>query len=180
MTSAIYIRDYAKYYKTEDYLFGEMANNIRSRSPIYINLEELLYITFWKSPRNLHSVMENNNAEVIEITKIALNIKEERKKIKTLTSKIKRKSLKGVGVAIASAILTIIDPERYGVIDFHAWHALYGQKKSLFSAKDYLKYLNDIRQKALEEGVRPRTIDKGLLIKDIGLAETIIISQREQ
>lgn len=171
------ISDYAKYYKTEDYLFGDMANDIKARNPIYITLEELLYIAFWKSSRNLHSVIENDSAEVIEITKAALSIKEERKKIETLTNEIQGKKLKGIGVAIASAILAITDPDQYGVIDFHAWHALYEEEKSLFSVEDYLKYLNDIRRKALEEGVSPRAIDKGLLIKDIGMAERIINSQ---
>jgi len=168
------IKDYAKYYKTEDYLFSDMADIIRARIPIFITLEELLYITSWKSPRNLHLVMENNNEDVIEITKIALNRKEELEKIETLTSNIKGKRLKGVGVAIASAILTIINPHQYGVIDYHAWKALYKEKKSLFSCKDYLKYLKDIRQIAQAERVSPREIDKGLLVKDIGLAERII------
>jgi len=174
------ICDYVKYYKTEDYLFGEMANNIRARSPIHITLEELLYITFWKSPRNLRSVMKNNSQDVIEITKGGLNKKEGLEKTLALTTRINGKKLTGVGVAIASAILTIIDPEQYGVIDFHAWHALYGEKKSLFSAKDYLKYLNDIKRIAEEEGVTPREIDKGLLIKDTGIAEIIIQNQSEQ
>jgi len=171
------IIDYAKYYKTEDYLFGEMANSIRVRDPLYITLEELLYITFWKSPRNLHSVIQNDNAGVIDITRVALSIKEERNKVETLTSGVEGKRLKGVGVAIASAILTIIDPNRYSIIDFHVWHALYGETKLLFSTKDYLEYLKDVRQKAKEEGVTPREIDKGLLIKDTGMAERIIGSQ---
>jgi thermostable 8-oxoguanine DNA glycosylase len=151
-----------------------MTNNIRRRSPIHITLEELLYITFWKSPRNLQAVKKNNNKDVIEITKKGLNRKENREKILALTTKINGKKLTGVGVAIASAMLTIIDPNQYGIIDFHAWHALYGEKKSLFSAEDYLKYLKDIKKIAEEEGVTPRDIDKGLLVKDTGIAERII------
>jgi len=168
------ICDYARYYKTEDYLFGGMANGIKARSPIYNTLEELLYITFWKSPRNLHSVKDNDSGEVIEITKVAFSTEDEEKKIKVLTSEFQGKRLKGVGVAISSAILTIVDPNRYGVIDFHAWRALYGEKQSLFSVADYLRYLKDIRKEAEEEGVTPRQIDKGLLIRDTGIAERII------
>lgn len=167
------ISEYAKYCKTEDYLFKNMANRIKSRKPIYITLEELIYITFWKSPRNLHFILINNNATVKEISRAALSIKDEVNKIKTLTKGLGRKRLKGVGVAIASAILTILNPNRYGVIDFHAWRALYGEKRSNFSLDDYLRYLNDLRQKAQEEKTTPREIDKGLLIKDTGIVEKI-------
>lgn len=177
--NALKIKDYAKYYKTEDYLFGDMANNIRARSPIHVNLEELLYITFWKSPRNLQAVKKNNNKNVIEITKGGLNKTEDFKKISALAVEIDGKKLKGVGIAIASAILTIIDPNSYGVIDFHTWHALYGNEQPQFSTEDYLKYLKDIRQKAQEEGVTPREIDKGLLIKDTGIVERIKQAQNE-
>lgn len=170
--NALKIKDYAKYYKTEDYLFGEMAETIRARNPIYITRQELLYIIFWKSPRNLHSILENSKDDVKEISKLALSREDDWERIRLLTTEIKGKKLKGVGVAIASAILTVINPNLYGVIDFHAWRALYNKEKnSQFDKKDYMTYLQDIRRIAKEENSTPREIDKGLLIKDIGLAD---------
>lgn len=55
-------------------------------------------------------------------------------------------SLPGVGIGIATAILTLAHPQNYGIIDYRVWKVLYGKKKKTFTLKDYHKYLEDIRR----------------------------------
>jgi len=147
------IKEYAKYYKTEENLFKELKN---AKS---LTKQQLRQVIFWKSPRNLKQE-KNSEEDVINKTIDALSKTVDEEKIKTLCD------LKGIGVAIASAILTMVNPEKYGIIDFHAWRALYKEKKESFTKKDYIKYLKEIQKTAKEENITPREIDKGLLIKD--------------
>jgi thermostable 8-oxoguanine DNA glycosylase len=70
--------------------------------------------------------------------------------------------LHGVKPRVASAILTFYDPQRFGVMDKLAWKSLYGEDKEEFSPKDYVKYLEDIRQLAKQYNLSPRGIDLAL------------------
>ena len=78
-------------------------------------------------------------------------------------------SLSGVGIPVASAILTLTDPNDYGVIDTRVWQLLYfydmvstkptGQG---FSIKDWLDYLSMLRRFAQEFNVGARHIERTL------------------
>jgi len=151
------------YAEKEKRLFVEIANNVKERK--YLKKEEFLEIVRWKSVRAIRKA-ENNPKEIIEeITKLALEVNNEEVKIRVLTS------LKGVSIPMASSILTIVNPEKYGVIDIRAWHSLYNlglinYKKDTFNIKDWLLYLNIIRKLAGESNLTPREIDKALFMYD--------------
>jgi hypothetical protein len=54
--------------------------------------------------------------------------------------------LRGVGVPVASAILTLVYPDRYAVIDYRGWSRVFGgKKKTSFLPSDYLRYLKRVR-----------------------------------
>lgn len=64
--------------------------------------------------------MRLNSPYVIRrATGAVLIARSERDRIETLTR------LRGVGVPSASAILTLLDPKRYGVIDIRVWQLLH-------------------------------------------------------
>jgi len=72
---------------------------------------------------------------------------------------------------MASSILTIHYPEKYGVIDIRDWHTLYNlrlveYKKDVFNVKDWLLYLKIIRDLGKKYGVTQREIDKAIFMYD--------------
>ena len=68
-------------------------------------------------------------------------------------------ALPGVGLGVATAILTLAHPKDYGIIDFRAWKVLYGEDKRVFTVGDYAKYLADLRKIAVELGCDAQEAD---------------------
>ncbi len=80
------------------------------------------------------------------ISRKTISTKYERRKIDLLTR------LKGVSIPTASAILTLIEPQNYGVIDIRVWKLLYlygvVKKKPRgqgFTFDDWFHYLSKLR-----------------------------------
>ena len=63
--------------------------------------------------------MKNSEEEVISTSKGVLSTDFEKRRLELLVE------LKGVAIPTASAILTLIDPENYGVIDIRVWQVLF-------------------------------------------------------
>src|ERR1700736_2911333 len=76
---------------------------------------EFVKMCRWKSARAIHHYERNTPAAIQRTSREVLRTRDERHRLALLTR------LKGVSVPTASAILTLIDPERYGVIDIRAW-----------------------------------------------------------
>jgi hypothetical protein len=70
--------------------------------------------------------------------------------------------LRGIGVPVASAVLAIVEPAKYGVIDFRGWRRLFGTEKTAFSVSDYKDYLAELRRLAGELGWRVRDVDEAV------------------
>lgn len=68
-------------------------------------------------------------------------------------------ALPGVGLGVASAILTLAYPEEYAIIDFRVWKLLYGVDKRTFTIGDYRKYLQDVRKIASELDCDAQEVD---------------------
>ncbi len=121
---------------------------------------EFLAMCRWKSPRaRLH--YERNTAPVIRRTSTAaLAARSERERMEHLTA------LPGVSVATASAILTLIDPLRYGVLDIRCWQLLFSVRSvavnesgRAFTIRQWEQYLTRLRGHARALGVSARTIE---------------------
>lgn len=80
---------------------------------------EFIKMCRWKSPRATRHYERNTTAAIRRASREALRTPSERRRLEVLTG------LAGVSVPTASAILTLIDPRRYGVIDIRAWRLLY-------------------------------------------------------
>jgi len=72
----------------------------------------------WKSPRSRLHYERSGPATIRRVSTAALAARDEQARIAHLVA------LPGVSVATASAILTLIDPARYGVLDIRCWQLL--------------------------------------------------------
>ncbi len=126
----------------------------------YLNKDEFLEICMWKSPRPKKFYLSNSGESVENILREVLSSNSEEAKMGLLTS------LKGVSIAVASAILTLLNPKDYGVIDIRIWQLLYNYgevnrnpKGQGFCIADYIDYLDILRKYAREFNVNARKIE---------------------
>lgn len=139
-------------YKSDD---AALSAGVRIASGNYgrSNIETIFE---WKTKgRGRSRLRSNSDEEIADALCSAAKAKTERAAIAVLSG------LQGVGVPVASAILTAIDPERYTVIDFRALQAL-GNNSEDRSVNFYLAYLNACRQLARKYKVTLRDFDRAL------------------
>jgi hypothetical protein len=120
---------------------------------------EFMSICLWKSPRPKKRYKSNLDAEIESITKTAFKESDEKKKMLLL------KKLNGIGIPTASSILTVVFPEKYGIIDIRCLDALQiiGKNiKKTISVNNWIKYTNIIRTIAEDNKLTPRNIDQAL------------------
>jgi thermostable 8-oxoguanine DNA glycosylase len=121
---------------------------------------EFIKMCRWKSPRAVHHYERNAPATIRTKSRQLLRSRDERHRLELLTS------LKGVSVPTASAILTLIDPERYGVIDIRVWQLLFriGAVANKpggigFRFAEWERYLSILRHHARALGVPVRRVE---------------------
>ncbi len=116
---------------------------------------QLLPIARWKSPRRKGLIASNDPAVVGEILGVACSAAHERTALAVLCG------LSGVGVPMASAILTAIDQVRYTVIDRRVLNVLTGNEWDP-TVDDYVRYLEFCKGRAKAYGVSLRNLDRAL------------------
>lgn len=121
---------------------------------------EFIEICRWKSPRATRHYRLNRAATVRAVTRRALASRSERRRLALLTG------LRGVSVPVASAILTLLEPRRYGVLDIRAWQLLHvlGVVSSRpggtgFTFPQWREYLGVLRSEARALGVTARAVE---------------------
>ena len=126
----------------------------------YLTKDEFLKIGMWKSPRAKRYQLKNSEAEVISTSKEVLSTDFEKRRLELLDK------LRGVAIPTASAILMIIDPENYGVIDIRVWQILflYGSVKvnltgTNLSFENWYNYLMKLRYYSKKFNVSARNIE---------------------
>lgn len=143
-------------YSLEDHLFSVVGPQIKKRG--YMTFDDFYRIAMWKSARQKPNYLQNKN-NVESISKDAFSIQGESEKMDMLCC------LKGVGIPTASAILTIVYPENYAVIDVRCIEMLqelgYSIKKTI-TPNNWLKYLDITRKIAKENNITAREVDKAL------------------
>ena len=109
--------------------------------------------------------MKNSPARIRRHSAIALASRSERIRFDALTS------LDGVGAPTASAILTLTDPRRYGVIDIRVWKLLFdlGSVRTKpggvgFTFDDWRDYLEVLRLHARQLSVSVRAVEYSLFL----------------
>ena len=148
----------------EDTKTAALIRELRpARARGYLTREELEKVCRWKSARAIHLINRNSVVRVRTATRRALTTRSERRRLEALTT------LDGVSVAMASAILTLLNPRRYGVIDIRVWQLLYAvgevTKKSGgvgFNFNNWYQFLMKLRYFAEQLGVGARDIERSL------------------
>jgi hypothetical protein len=148
----------------EDTKTAALIRELRpARARGYLTREELEKVCRWKSARAIHLINRNSVVRVRTATRRALTTRSERRRLEALTT------LDGVSVAMASAILTLLNPRRYGVIDIRVWQLLYAvgevTKKSGgvgFNFNNWYQFLMKLRYFAKQLGVGARDIERSL------------------
>lgn len=141
--------EYMKSNGDEDEEMEEAGRRIAEGDYTRSNLE---CIYAWKSKRRLDLLKFNSDAKIEQALKNALAAKSVEEAISSLVC------LAGVGVKMASAILTAIKPGHYTVLDVRALEALgvkNGQNLSL-----YIAYLEACQRMARDHGVSLRDFDR--------------------
>lgn len=137
----------------------------RARRRGWFSRAEFLTMCRWKSPRALRHCRLNSAETVRRVSGAVLRTRGERARLVLLTG------LHGVSVPTASAILTLLDPRRYGVLDIRAWQLLFGlgrvSRKPAgrgFVPRDWLDYLGELRRHARRLGVTARAVEYTLFL----------------
>jgi hypothetical protein len=149
---------------TEDERTASLVRELRHvRRSGQFSKPEFLAMCRWKSPRAIGRCQANSAQLIREVSRRVFLTKAEAQRLELLTS------LAGVGIPTASAILTLTDPRRYGVIDIRAWQELYrlgavqdragGQG---FRTEHWLQYLGILRQQARALGASVRQVEYSL------------------
>jgi hypothetical protein len=118
----------------------------RAKRRGWLTRAEFLAACEWKSPRARRWYEANSAAAIRRITRDALRTRDECRRMELL------QSLKGVSIPTASAIVTMVDPQRYGVIDIRVWQLLHAlravQRKPRgigFRVHDWEEYVGILR-----------------------------------
>lgn len=129
----------------------------------HLSKSELVKICKWKSPRAIQLIISNSENSVNKFTREAFATRSEKRKIELLTR------LNGVSVPMASSILTLLNPKRYGVIDIRVWELLFAMgtvtsnpKAVNFKFSEWYMYLVIIRYFANKFSVMARDIERTL------------------
>ncbi len=124
---------------------------------------ELARVCHWKSPRAIHHVRANSAALVRSTTALAFQARDEPTRMQTL------RLLAGVSVPMGSALLTLVFPRRYAVIDIRVWQLLFdeGAVRSNpagrgLTVEQWCEFLSIVRVIARRLGVTPRTVERTL------------------
>ena len=121
---------------------------------------DFLTMCRWKSPRALLHYRRHSPATVRRVSRAVLATRDEARRMMLLTA------LKGVSVPTASAILTLLEPRRYGVLDIRVWQLLHtvGAVRSRpqgrgFGVPQWLEFLTLIRAEARALGLTARAVE---------------------
>src|SRR5208282_2163481 len=123
--------------------------------------DNLNVIVAWKMEgvhltRVMSYLDQNTDTDIHHALRSAIEADTERSAIEILDR------LHGVGVPVASAILTTINPEKYTIIDIYALRSLGISEGPTDRADYYLAYLRKCRELAQQFKISLRTLDHAL------------------
>jgi hypothetical protein len=157
----------AKLYNQEDYLFEDVSQYFRRDQTL--TPPDFYAIVIWKSNRSKTNIKEGLASiptTVGELMREVSRAPESEAKVKVLND------VKGIGLAIASAILAVCYPEEFTVLDYRAW----GTLKDDWAVKDlpsrkpetaaaYVQYCRACRDFADQMGLTLRDLDRAAWAK---------------
>lgn len=163
-------KEYEDYYDPLDRgIFDCIGPEMRARHSA--TPEDLSRIAFWKfgSWRHETKILSAwNRATVAPLSRRVFRMGKDdaEDQVRALTTE--EDGLDGFGVPMASALLTVFDPQHYAVIDRYAWYAYAAARagrrtiKSSFSNRDYVEYLAFCRDRGRGLEWSARDVEKAL------------------
>lgn len=146
----------------------EMGKRLRKTK--MITRENLIEVVKWKfkdlpgrKKRILNLLARNSDARIRSVSDqfFKSTLEDDSFKVDTLCM------LDGVGPALASTILTFLNPKDYGVFDIHVWRELFGKEPAgLFRTPNYLKLLREIRKIGRRNDLDVRIVEKAMFKKN--------------
>lgn len=147
---------YIDQYELEEQIF-QMGKEVNKRG--WLEKSEFLTVCLWKSRRPKRFYDLNTEKEIVSKSKLSFRENDELKKIKILTE------LKGVRIPTASAILSVVNPDIYPIIDERCIQSLTDLgiiKWKTITENNWIEYLKIIRSLSKEKNKTAREIEKGL------------------
>lgn len=149
---------------TEDDATASLIARLRpARSRGYLTKGELEAACYWKSPRAIHHVRSNSRAAIRSATRTALATTNEIARVSALIR------LRGVSIPMASSLLTLVDPRRYGVLDIRVWQLLHregvvttNRAGARFTVREWEAFLEVVRGLARTLRVNARDVERAL------------------
>ncbi len=137
--------DYAKTRDLKRYL----ASLRLRRSPFYLTLADLDRILRWKLRTQYGRTAKFRakhlkDSHVRSATRAAFAHKSTNRDAELRVRTRHLADLPGVGIPVASAILALVEPRSYCVVDFRGWRAIFGEDRRRFSIPDYCRYRSKI------------------------------------
>ena len=168
---AKFVRDWAKVYDTKRSTHGDVEENAimdwisRHPEPKFLNKEYFVRLGRWKTPRYNDTRKANPEETIIEVTRLAYQMQDDLSKLEIL------RSLRGVGIAVASTILYFLEPDRYAIFDYHVRRTLnkrhcWNRGETDNTRRAWLEYVTITRRLAARIGVDLRTLEKALFAYD--------------
>jgi hypothetical protein len=154
------------YNKGEEKKLGE-----KFRQNNYIEKEDLINVLKWKfqgplvgrQKMNIERVNKIDDLFIEEVSSLAFKTSNDQLKFKLLSC------IDGVGLSVASVILSFYNPKNYGILDIHSWRGLFNEKepKNIFaSIKPSLKFLQELRSISKKYNMACREIEKAYFKED--------------
>jgi hypothetical protein len=143
-------------YADTEALKAEFRKYRADRTPFWLNATDFDRIFHWKLRgqygRQSTKRARNSDAAYRTVTEAVFRISGPTLDYETVVRTGLLAALPGVGVPVASAVLALTEPDRYCVIDFRAWRALFGDKRASFTIPDYLRYRLEVARLATDLG----------------------------
>jgi hypothetical protein len=144
-------------------LKAKLAQLRRERQPLYLTATEFEEILRWKLGQQIgrqREIRAANTDEVIRaVTGLALIITHDDKEYELELRVNILCTLRGVAIPVASAVLALVFPEEYAVIDYRGWRQVFGEGQGNYSLPGYKKYMGEIRRLAKELGWPVQEVD---------------------
>ncbi len=160
------LREAASGFEKTKLLKIKLAGLRQERQPLFLTAEEFDEILQWKLDTQYGRQKAHrtpNTDEIIRaVTTLALNINHEDEDYELELRIDILSSLRGVATPVASAVLTIVYPEKYAVIDFRNWRQIFGVRKNSFSVGDYKRYMKEMRRLAKELDWSIQEVDQAI------------------
>jgi hypothetical protein len=160
------LRTAAVDYEETRRLKEKLARVRRERQPLYLTAAEFEETLQWKLGQQIGRQRERRSANTEEIiravTGLALTIAHSDKEYELELRMGILCSLRGVAVPVASAVLALVFPEEYAVIDFRGWRQVFGEGETVFSIPKYKRYLREVRRLADELGWPVQEVDHAI------------------